>query len=189
MQGPETEKSHKTRIENGFYEKYMSGTGLDIGYKGSVQDADPVLPTAIGVDFDYPGYDGKTLPFADESQDYVFSSHCLEHIEDYEQAIKEWYRVLKIGGYLIVTVPHKDLYEKKLQIPSQWNADHKRFYEACDLLIELYDSLETNSYRIVHLRDNDDNFDYTIPANQHSGGCYEIELVIKKITRPEWSLI
>ena len=38
---------------------------------------------------------------ADESQDYVFASHVLEHCEDMGKALAEWGRVLKPGGYLV----------------------------------------------------------------------------------------
>lgn len=183
--GPETERSHKKRFINGFYKTYMNGKGLDIGYRGSVKGRiDAVLPTAIGIDIDYPGYDGITLPFNSESQDYVFSSHCLEHIDDPFQAIQEWWRVLKVGGYLVVTVPHKHLYERKEYPPSIWNGDHKRFYTPCSLLYEIEQSLPVNGYRIAHMRDNDDNFDYDRETSEHASGAYEIELVVKKL--PTW---
>jgi SAM-dependent methyltransferase len=189
MRGPETEKSHESRTTSGFYSKFMSGQGLDIGYSGGNPNAEPVLPTAIGVDFGYPGYDGKVLPFPDESRDYVFSSHCLEHITDHYSAIKEWFRVVKTGGHLVIIVPHQFLYEKKMRPPSNWNLDHKRFYTPQKILHDIENSLQINSYRIVSLRDNDDNFDYAVPPQSHSGGAYEIELVIKRITPPTWTLL
>ena len=188
MRGPETEKSHDRRIKSGFYDEFMFGNGLDIGYRGSLKDAEPVLFSAIGIETDYPGYDGKTLPFSDETYDYVFSSHCLEHIENYSQAINEWFRVIKVGGHLVITVPHKFLYEKKRDLPSRWNQDHKRFYTAGKLLTEIEISLIPNSYRVVFLRDNDDGYDYSIPPEKHAAGCYEIELVLKKIKQPDWKL-
>lgn len=186
--GPETLKSNDLRKINGFYSKYMSGYGLDIGFKGDTKDAESVLYDAIGVDKDYPNYDGKKLPFPDESQDYVFTSHVLEHILGPYAAIREWFRVLKVGGYLIIIVPHMFLYEKKFALPSRWNEDHKQFYTPDVLLREIRISLLPNSYRIRHLRDNDDNFDYKIPPNEHSGGCYEIECVIQKIPIPSWNI-
>ena len=189
MRGPETERSHKIRIENGFYAQYMSGTGLDIGYKGSIKDAEPVLSTAIGIDINYPNYDGINLPFKTESQDYVFASHCLEHIKDYQTTIKEWFRVLKVNSYLVIMVPHKFLYEKKAKLPSKWNEDHKRFYTPASLLKEIEESLVPNSYRVVHLIDNDRSFDYTVGPERHSNGAYEIELVVKKIQRPSWDIL
>jgi ADP-heptose:LPS heptosyltransferase len=47
---------------------------------------------------------------ASKSMDAVFSSHLLEHIEDHISALKEWWRVIKIGGYLVLYLPHKDFY-------------------------------------------------------------------------------
>lgn len=188
MRGPETEKSHLSRLLNGFYNKYMSGKGLDIGYRGSISDAEPVLSDAIGVDMDYPGYDGKTLPFPDESQDYVFASHVLEHIDNPMQAVKEWFRVLKPQGHLVICVPHQYLYEKKLARPSQYNEDHKKFYTAWNLMLDIDSALPINHWRLRHMRDNDRAFDYSIPPERHSSGCYEIECVIQKIVPPKWEL-
>lgn len=186
--GEETSKSHEDKLANGFYEKYMSGAGLDIGFSGYIPGVVPVLETAIGVDKNYPGYDGKSLPFADESKDYVYSSHCLEHIADFKGTIREWFRVVKIGGYIITVVPHKFLYEKKDKLPSRYNGDHKRFYTPASLLNEFEDSLEPNSYRVRLLEDGDKEFDYTIPPDKHSSGQYEITLVIQKIRNPSWMI-
>lgn len=187
--GPETARSHQKRRDSGFYGKYMSGLGLDIGYKGSTPNAEPVLDTAIGVDTDYPEYDGVHLPFADESQDYVYASHVLEHVTNWPETLREWFRVLKVGGYLVITVPHEFLYEKKKALPSRWNADHKRFYTTSCLTFEIDWALTPNTYRVRHLRDNDDDFDYSIPPDRHSDGCYEIECVIQKIQKPSWDVI
>ncbi len=70
----------------------------------------------IGIDIDVSGhdhinenidvyYDGKHIPFEDERFDNVFSSEVFEHIADPEDIIPEIRRVLKTGGYLLVTVP------------------------------------------------------------------------------------
>ena len=48
--------------------------------------------------------------------------------------------------------------------------------------------MELNTYRIRHLRDNDQNYRYTIGPEAHAAGGYEIELVVEKIERPEWDL-
>jgi hypothetical protein len=44
------------------------------------------------------------------SQDFIFSSHLLEHIKDHEKALREWWRVLRPGGHLCLYLPHKDFY-------------------------------------------------------------------------------
>lgn len=186
--GEESSKTYDQKIHNGFFDQYMSGKGLELGYKGYLQGIVPILETAIGVDLDYPGYDGKTLPFADESQDFVYNSHTLEHIDDYKQAIKEWFRVTKTGGHIIIVVPHQFLYEKKSEKPSRWNGDHKRYYTPALLLLEIEQSLIPNTYRVRLCQDNDQHFDYTIPPEKHSGGCYEIECVIQKIKKPNWDI-
>lgn len=185
--GPETQKAHDRRNKAGFYKKYCQGKGLDIGFAGYVEGSKPIT-NSIGIDRDYPGYDGINLPFSEGSQDFVYSSHCLEHIEDYKGTIKEWHRVVKVGGFIIITVPHQYLYEKRASLPSQFNADHKRFYTGTSLLREIEESLLPNSYRIVYLQDCDNGFDYNIPVASHSSGEYQIELVLKKIETPKWSI-
>lgn len=186
--GSESTKSYLNKINTGFFEKYLSGSNiLDIGYKGGDPEALPIVEQAIGVDRDFPNYDGSRLPFPDESQDAIYSSHCLEHIANYKAVLIDWYRVTRIGGYIIIIVPHKYLYEKKAALPTQWGGDHQRFYTPASLLKEIEDTLPINGFRIRHLADNDLNFDYSLPANQHSTGCYEIELVLEKIARPEYS--
>jgi SAM-dependent methyltransferase len=187
--GVEARKTYAAKLDNGFIDKYLSGLAiLDIGYKGYENNVVPIVPQAIGIDVDYPGYDGHRLPFPDKSQDAVFSSHCLEHIDDAPAAIGEWFRVLKINGFLVLSVPHQHLYERKSGPPSIWNPDHRRFYTPASLLIELEKALEPNTYRIRHLVDNDTDYNYSIPPDQHPSGCYEIELVIQRIKQPEWHL-
>src|SRR2546427_11738357 len=94
--GVEARKTYAAKLRNGFIEKYLSGLAiLDIGYKGYESDVVPIVPQAIGIDLDYPGYDGHTLPFPDNSQDAVFSSHCLARIKYPRATISGWFRVLK----------------------------------------------------------------------------------------------
>lgn len=187
--GEESRKTYKDKLKNGFFDKYMSGEGLDIGFSGYLDNVVPILESAIGVDTNYPNYDGRTLPFDTCSQDYVYSSHCLEHISDYKNAIQDWYRVTNIGGHIIIVVPHQFLYEKKKTLGSHWNSDHKRFYSAASLLKEVEESLVPNTYRVRLLEDGDKDFDYTIPPMKHSKGQYEITLVIQKIQKPNWDLV
>lgn len=51
---------------------------------------------------------GDSLPLEDESIDFVISSHVLEHFYNPIKALKEWYRVIKKGGYIFMIVPHKE---------------------------------------------------------------------------------
>lgn len=47
-----------------------------------------------------------SLPFEDESVDYVVAGEIIEHLEDPAAFIKECFRILKKGGYLAVSTPH-----------------------------------------------------------------------------------
>jgi SAM-dependent methyltransferase len=61
---------------------------------------------------------------------FVFpsASHVLEHVPDPGVALERWVDLLVPGGYLIISVPHRDLYEKRKVLPSLWNQDHKSFW-------------------------------------------------------------
>ena len=88
---------------------YLRGRGLDLG-AGDFK----VLPRVISVDnLHHAQFGFQVRPdvlcdvanldvFASASMDFVYSSHTLEHIEDYQAALREWWRVVKPGGYLIL---------------------------------------------------------------------------------------
>jgi SAM-dependent methyltransferase len=186
----EAGRSYELRVRNGFLDRYCSGgLVLDVGFSGyDNPDGKTGVPGAIGIDVNYPGYDGRHLPFADASVDTVFSSHCLEHILYDHAAIQDWYRVLKVGGFIVCIVPSQALYEKKRFLPSRFNEDHKRMYSPASLVGSFEQALAVNSYRVRHLAENDRGFNYRLGPDVHSDGAYEIELVVEKITPPAWDL-
>lgn len=186
--GREASKSYAAKVYSGFMRTYLSGKHiLDIGYRGGFGEATPIVAQATGIDLGYPGYDGVHLPFDDESQDAVYSSHCLEHIDAPASALAEWFRVVKVGGYLVVVVPHQYLYERKRALPSK-HPQHVQFFTPSKLLAVVEEALPPNHYRVRHLQDNDLFYDYTVTPETHPVGCYEIELVLEKIHFPTWKL-
>ena len=50
-------------------------------------------------------YDGKTLPFEDNSFDSIFSSEVFEHVPNLEEILAELRRVLKPKGKMLITMP------------------------------------------------------------------------------------
>ena len=118
----ETSKAHARRAREKFFDKYCQGYGLDIGYGG-----DPIVSNVRGWDFEHG--DAQLLRGLDDASfDFVYSSHLLEHLPDVKLALRNWWRVLKTGGYLILYLPHRDLYEKKTTLPSRFNDDHAHFF-------------------------------------------------------------
>lgn len=106
---------------------YLTGRGLDIGC-----GPDP-LPGAEK--WDVQDGDAEYLAtIHDESFDYVYSSHCLEHMRNAPGALRNWARVVKRGGFLFIVVPEWTLYEHS-QWPSPHNPDHKATFAviSCDI--------------------------------------------------------
>jgi len=118
----ETSKARPRRLEEGFFEKYCKGRGLDIGYGG-----DLLAENCRGWDIE-DGNAQKLEGLPDSEYDFVYSSHTLEHVDDIEEALRNWWRVLQPGGHLILYLPDRDLYERKKTLPSNWNETHKVFF-------------------------------------------------------------
>lgn len=135
---PEGNEANKCRFE---VVQYTRGLGLDIGC-----GPHKFFPHAIGVDSkkdtalfgiqmepDNVVEDASKLPqVPDGKLDFVFSSHLLEHIEDYRAALAEWWRIIKVGGHLVLYLPHRDLYPRVGQPGA--NPDHKHDFENDDIL-------------------------------------------------------
>ena len=92
---------------------HTQGYGIDLGYGG-----DPLVPHAICFDMPQPytsvgsapqhlGGDARRLPFKNNTLDWVYSSHLIEDFTYTEQVavVKEWLRVLKPGGRLLILAP------------------------------------------------------------------------------------
>ena len=52
----------------------------------------------------------ERTPFGDESFDAIVMADVLEHVADERQTLNEVYRILRPGGVVIITVPHKGLF-------------------------------------------------------------------------------
>ena len=180
--GGETTKAAKRRKKEGFFKKYFLGYGLDIGYGG-----DKVVPNCDGWDVE----DGNAQyldTIIDNKYDFVYSSHCLEHMIDIETTLKNWIRVLKKYGHLILYIPDRDLYEKKITLPSNWNKDHKHYFTMYDqkdgskCTIPIIPFIESKFSNLSLIYSKKCNYGHTITDPKiHSDGEYSIELVYKKL--------
>ena len=100
-----------------------NGAGIDIGC-GACPISNSARPFDIA-----QGDANNILDFVSTSPgfDFVFSSHCLEHLHDPEKSISDWWQLVRPGGALIVIVPDEDLYEQGF-FPSIFNFDHKHTF-------------------------------------------------------------
>jgi SAM-dependent methyltransferase len=124
----ECSKSIARRLADvNFTSRYFVGHGLDIGGK-----PDPLMlyqelfsrMESVRT-WDWEDGDAQFLASVDDdSIDFVHSSHCLEHLVDAYIGLRNWFRVLKPGGHLVVTIPDEDMYEQGV-FPSTFNRDHK----------------------------------------------------------------
>jgi SAM-dependent methyltransferase len=73
--------------------------------------------------------DAQKMDFPDNIFDIVILTEVLEHIPDDKKAAKEIIRVLKPGGYLLLTVPHLERVPLKHGIK-----EHLRHYMKMDLI-------------------------------------------------------
>jgi SAM-dependent methyltransferase len=114
----EARKTNELRTEE-FKQQYFAGRVIDIGC-----GPDLIVPHAVPFDLDHG--DAQTILdfFEPESFDCVHSSHCLEHMRDVRAALAQWWALVRPGGYLIIVVPHEDLYEQGVW-PPLFNPDHK----------------------------------------------------------------
>lgn len=80
--------------------EFCRGVGLDVG------GGKWPLPGAISVDL-INGQDALCLPQG--VYDYVFSSHCLEHLPNTVAALEHWKSRIAPGGVLFLYLPHPDM--------------------------------------------------------------------------------
>lgn len=83
-----------------FASKICSGIGYDIG----CMKKEWALPNSIPIDIDFEDeFDANNLPH--ENVDFIFSSHCLEHIPNWVDTMNYWHKMLKENGVLFLYLP------------------------------------------------------------------------------------
>ena len=82
------------------YAKHVClGTGVDIG----CNRIEWSFPGSLPVDPTVNDYDALNFPYTD--LDYIFSSHCLEHLQNWVDVLDYWTGKLKTGGVLFLYLP------------------------------------------------------------------------------------
>ena len=90
-----------SRFAMPFAKELCKGKGLDIG----ANNPEWAFPGARMIDLEIDDeYDACNLP--EEEYDYIFSSHCLEHLNDWVGTLDYWTTRLKKGGVMFLYLPH-----------------------------------------------------------------------------------
>jgi|ERR1043166_688701 SAM-dependent methyltransferase len=188
--------------EPGFCSRYFVGDGIDIGggYDPlwNYHELFPAMTSCRNWDLD-DGDAQEMAGVADESFDFVHSSHCLEHMPDPAVALGNWFRICRPGGHLIVLVPDEDLYEQG-EWPSTWNPDHRHSFtihkgtswspesrNVTALIAALGDCAYPVKIALLDL-----SYRYALAAEQRvdqtgaiTGEC-AIEFIVRKLYRPHY---
>lgn len=141
----------------GFYEyrhqkilEVCCGQGGTAAYLPDDADFTGVELSQVAVDmarstfpqFRFEQMDACDLRFEDETFDTVIAKEAIEHLLDQRKALKEWHRVLKSCGRLILTTPNRDSLHLQMNRllgfeDFKCSYDHTNeltFAEACQLL-------------------------------------------------------
>lgn len=143
---------------------YTRGRGLDLGC-----GREKTFPHFISVDNGSHASFGwninpdisvesceKLDMFASQSMDFVFSSHLLEHIQDTSKALKEWWRIIKPGGFLVLYLPHKEHYPNVGQPGA--NPDHKHDFTPDDIKQKMH---EFKAWDLIENQERNEDDEYS----------------------------
>ena len=188
----ETSKCYEKRIKDKVFDKFLHGNGIDIGCGTDILK----LPPGTGKVRGWDKHDGDAAlmqGIADNTFDFVYSSHCLEHLNKPEESLKKWIAICKPGGYIYVVVPDWELYEKKV-FPSMFGVGHQWTFSAMGgkkhhkhiiiyLLLETLMEKGLIVNRHYPIFTNNMNYDFTLPNNidqTRGNACAQIEFVMQK---------
>ena len=134
----------------------LRGRGIDIGC-----GPDPIRPDAVPFDL-AQGDAADIQSYVQDEFDYVYSSHCLEHMPDPRKVVLDWWKLVCPGGHLFLVVPDEDLYEQGV-FPSRFNSDHKATFTLSKAkswspvsvnMLELAQSLPGGKLKFLALQDH-----------------------------------
>jgi SAM-dependent methyltransferase len=127
-------------------EPVLSGRLLDVGCGRKPYASILHCDEHIGVDVENSPhrpeqmvtiYDGLTIPFSDCEFDSILCTEVLEHCKDPQRIVREMWRVLRPGGYALITAPmvihhHEEPwdYQRFTRYGMEWMAMQAKFHVA-----------------------------------------------------------
>lgn len=131
-----------------FANYFCKGKGLDIGgFDTWVLDG--AKPINISIDDEF---DAMNLP--NEKYDYIFSSHCLEHLEKPFEALKYWIEHLKDNGVIFLYLPHHEM--------RYWRPDRNKKHLHTFDVYEIMENLRENKISDIIYSERDLYFSFSV---------------------------
>lgn len=139
----------------------------DIDFVGVDLDGRPHAPHKVDI---------SEIPFESESFDAIICIHVLEHVEKDKTAIGELYRVLKPGGWALISVPI-DFSRETYEDPSIVDPDERRKHFGEEQHVRIYgadfaDRLSASGFEVQLDRGQD-----VAEENKHKYGLMDNENV------------
>ncbi len=195
--GSESAKANRRRLHDPLWRRVFAGKGIDIGSGDDLVTREGLWPDVVSCEaFDAADGDAACITEhrSPSSYDFVYSSHCLEHLPDPGKALRQWGDLVKPGGYLAVVVPDEDLYEQS-HWPSRHNAGHQWTFTIHKPAGQSWSPRSLNvvqlsleslpDFRLLSLRIADSGYDYSLKQVDQTarGAEAAIEFVLQKLVR------
>ncbi len=119
-----------------FAKYFCKGFGYDVGCMNKEWSFPGSYPIDLSFDDEW---DSNNLP--PETPDYIFSSHCLEHVDDWVETMDYWHSRLRGGGILFLYLPD---YSQKYWRP--WN---NRKHKHCFMPHIIKDYMNDKGYKNI----------------------------------------
>ena len=121
---------------------FCRGKGLDIG--GGKWPFPGAIIVDQGLGFEHSSVVNLPDGYLDDGcWDFIFSSHCLEHLDDYVAALEHWRIKLRPGGCLFLYLPHPDM--------TYWRPEYCRKHRHQFLPAAMAETLRALGYRdVIH---------------------------------------
>lgn len=141
-----------------FAKKVCIGRGVDVGCNKKEWMLYPNDPDCMPIDPLINEYNALHFPMGCNKLDYIFSSHCLEHLDNWVDALDYWYDKLSYTGTLFLYLPD---YSQQYWRP--WN-DRKHIHILSPQIISDY--LMHKNYAKIYTSGIDLNNSFTVMAQK-----------------------
>jgi predicted SAM-dependent methyltransferase len=140
----ETSKSAKRRKIIPIFQEAISGKVIDVGCGSDPLSIIDFPNIKELVTFDLQDGDANYLDkyFDEETFDCIHNSNVLEHLHNPFDVLYRWFKLTKVGGYIVTLIPDYILYEQK-HWPSIYNSDHKHSFSISE---------EWPEHRFTHIK-------------------------------------